>query len=125
MHGGKPKHLLEHHLIWLEAHPNRTFEWFRERMADGFQVHHVDGDHSNNHPSNLVLIETIDHMRLHGLFRLKTVKIKLKEIQAKGRRSRWEGMTPKQRAKWARDMVKLREKKRRKAAHKMRKVADG
>jgi hypothetical protein len=32
----------------------------------GFDIHHVDGDHDNNDPDNLVLIERYDHLRLHG-----------------------------------------------------------
>jgi hypothetical protein len=55
-----------HHLAWLQAHPDRSAEWLAERLRDGFDVHHVDGDHQNNTPANLVLIEHIDHMRLHG-----------------------------------------------------------
>jgi HNH endonuclease len=56
-----------YHLAWLDAHPHRTKEWLRLRLMDGFHVHHVDGNHSNNNPSNLVLIEGTDHMRLHGI----------------------------------------------------------
>lgn len=29
-------------------------------------MHHLDGDHENDAPGNLVLIEHRDHMRLHG-----------------------------------------------------------
>lgn len=35
-------------------------------MLNGFDVHHLDGDHGNNDPANLVLIEHSDHMMLHG-----------------------------------------------------------
>jgi hypothetical protein len=35
-------------------------------MRDGFDVHHLDGDHANNEPANLVLIEHTDHMAIHG-----------------------------------------------------------
>lgn len=35
-------------------------------MRDGFDVHHLDGDHENNDPRNLVLIEHTDHMALHN-----------------------------------------------------------
>lgn len=58
--------LKDYHYIWLANHRNRTEEWLKERLADGFDIHHADGDHSNNDPSNLVLIESTDHMRLHG-----------------------------------------------------------
>ncbi len=33
---------------------------------EGFDVHHVDGDHENNLPDNLVLIEHRDHFMLHS-----------------------------------------------------------
>ena len=52
--------------MWLGAHPNRSQEWLQERLRDGFDIHHVDGNHMNDDPANLVLIEHDDHMRLHG-----------------------------------------------------------
>jgi hypothetical protein len=59
--------MTEYHLIWLENHPHRSAEWLKERLSDGFDVHHVDGNRDNNDPSNLVLIEHQDHMNnLHG-----------------------------------------------------------
>jgi len=59
--------LPEHHQKWLERHPERSETWLRERIRDGFDVHHIDGDHANNAPENLVLIDHGDHMRLHDL----------------------------------------------------------
>jgi len=58
--------LAAYHLSWLAAHPQRTAKWLKERLADGFQVHHADGNHANNAPDNLVLIDGNDHLRLHG-----------------------------------------------------------
>lgn len=55
-----------HHVAWLSAHPHRTEEWFRQQTKDGFDVHHLDGNHDNNDPRNLVLIEHTDHMALHN-----------------------------------------------------------
>lgn len=55
-----------HHVVWLSVHPERSVEWLKERLADGFHVHHVDGYHENNNPVNLVLIESGDHMMLHN-----------------------------------------------------------
>lgn len=55
-----------HHLAWLSAHPDRTPEWLAEKLAEGFDVHHLDGERSNNDPSNVALVEHLDHMRLHG-----------------------------------------------------------
>lgn len=55
-----------YHYAWLSLHQDRSEEWLRARLKDGFHVHHLDGDHWNNDPSNLVLVEGKDHMRLHG-----------------------------------------------------------
>ena len=56
-----------HIAAWLAAHPERSVAWLMERRRDGFDVHHLDGDHGNNDPDNLVLMEHSDHMRLHGV----------------------------------------------------------
>lgn len=56
-----------YHVAWLSAHPDRAEGWLRDRLAEGFDVHHLDGNHANDDPSNLVLIEHLDHMRIHGL----------------------------------------------------------
>lgn len=55
-----------YHYAWLSVHPERTEQWLKERLADGFHVHHIDGNHDNNDPKNLVLIESGDHMMLHN-----------------------------------------------------------
>lgn len=57
--------LKAYHLAWLSAHTERTREWLEAMISDGFEVHHVDGDHSNNAPPNLVLIDGVDHIRMH------------------------------------------------------------
>ena len=45
-----------------------TEEFLQQAMTAGFDIHHVDGDHDNNDPDNLVLIWSGDHMAvLHGL----------------------------------------------------------
>ena len=60
------KKLKDHHVVWLLSHPERSESWLREMTARGFDVHHLDGDHSNNLPDNLVLIEHRDHLMLHA-----------------------------------------------------------
>lgn len=62
----KPK-LKSYHLVWLSCHPERSADWLKQRLADGFHVHHADGDHGNDAPENLILIEGLDHMLIvHG-----------------------------------------------------------
>jgi uncharacterized protein (DUF433 family) len=56
-----------HHAAWLSHHTDRTADWLMDRIADGFDIHHLDGDHANNDPLNLVLMESGDHMRMHGM----------------------------------------------------------
>jgi hypothetical protein len=35
-------------------------------LKDGFHIHHIDGNHNNNDPKNLAMIEGLDHLALHG-----------------------------------------------------------
>lgn len=56
----------EYHRVWLSVHPERSADWLQDRLKDGFDIHHLDGDHGNNDPLNLVLIEGADHLMLHN-----------------------------------------------------------
>lgn len=60
------KLLKSYHLAWLSVHVHRSEEWLKAKLADGFDIHHLDGNHANDDPANLVLIEHTDHMMLHG-----------------------------------------------------------
>lgn len=55
-----------YHHAWLSAHPERAEAWLKDFLGDGFAIHHTDGNHSNDDPINLVLIEAGDHMLLHN-----------------------------------------------------------
>ncbi len=55
-----------HRQAWLDAHPERDEAWLLRMAKEGFDIHHVDGDHENNAPQNLVLIEHRDHFMLHS-----------------------------------------------------------
>ncbi len=70
--------LESYHYVWLSVHSHRTAEWLRARLKDGFDIHHIDGDHSNDASTNLVLIDGGDHLMLHNgstrLWRVKGVK---------------------------------------------------
>ena len=71
--------------IWLSAHPHRTAKWLRERIVDGFDIHHIDADDSNNHPTNLILLETTDHtLTIHTLpFSRLDAVVAMRERQAR------------------------------------------
>ena len=44
----------------------RVFEKFHGRkIQPGFHIHHKDGDHTNNHPLNLIEVTPADHFRIH------------------------------------------------------------
>ena len=58
--------LQKHHAAWLAAHPDKTPEWLQAVLSMGFHVHHIDGNYVNNAADNLVLIEGVDHLRLHN-----------------------------------------------------------
>lgn len=51
----------DYHYAWLSVHPDRTEEWLADKLKDGFGIHHLDGDHGNNSPENLVLLDWADH----------------------------------------------------------------
>ncbi|MBS1984808.1 MAG: hypothetical protein JST16_11620 [Bdellovibrionales bacterium] len=55
-----------YHYAWLSVHPERSAAWLEDRLKDGFDVHHLDGNHNNDAPENLVLIDCGDHLMLHG-----------------------------------------------------------
>jgi hypothetical protein len=73
-----------HHAAWLAAHPGRDEAWLQARIADGFSVHHVDGDHGNDAPGNLVLIEHTDHLRLHCIGGRGLSRHPMKDLQRVG-----------------------------------------
>jgi hypothetical protein len=61
-----PSRLSPPQIAWLTKHQERSEEWLRARLADGFEIHHLDGNHANDEPGNLLLIESVDHKSLHG-----------------------------------------------------------
>lgn len=54
----------EYQLNWLKE-SGKSIEWLRSAFENGFDIHHLDGNHNNNNPNNLVLIYTRDHMMIH------------------------------------------------------------
>lgn len=92
------KNLQNYHLIWLQNNSTLTEEWLRTKLKEGFDIHHIDGNHFNDSFDNLVLIYHPDHMRLHGMnFSLNRItyaalskedKDKLKEAKKERKASR-------------------------------------
>ena len=60
----------EHHKAYLSKQ-NMTEAFFKEALYNGFDIHHIDGDHDNNEPDNLIMIYSSDHMLLHGVKKFK------------------------------------------------------
>jgi HNH endonuclease len=98
----------KHWDAWLEFHPNRDVEWLRRMIVEGFDVHHLDANRSNNHPDNLVLIESSDHMRLHGLFGIQRKTMNTSENGRKGGFACAKKLTPQQRSTRAQKAVRAR-----------------
>lgn len=58
--------LTDYHRAWLSENPSVEIKQLRAWLKEGFDIHHLDGDHANNSPNNLVLIWGPDHMMLHN-----------------------------------------------------------
>lgn len=54
---GRAEEVYEHRRVWSEAHGP---------IPDGFHVHHIDGDRSNNALENLRAVSFAEHRRLHS-----------------------------------------------------------
>ena len=55
----------EYRKVWCDKH-GLSEDFAKECAAVGFEIHHVDGNRSNNDPSNLVMIYRGDHIYIHG-----------------------------------------------------------
>lgn len=62
------KTMYEHQLV-MEAHIGRYLE-------KGEVVHHIDGDKSNNDISNLLLLSSSDHAKLHAILKRSAERMK-------------------------------------------------
>lgn len=86
--------LRAYHKAWLSAHPDRDEAWLQGALAWGFDVHHMDCNHENNDPANLVLIECVDHMRLHDTPLTCHPRITAERAGRKGGKQRAKNLTP-------------------------------
>lgn len=50
-------YILEHRFVWEQANGP---------IPEGFQIHHIDGDKTNNKLSNLQLLSNSEHQKLHN-----------------------------------------------------------
>lgn len=57
------RYAYEHHVNWWEKNGSVP--------KNGFEIHHLDGDHRNNDPSNLRLLKSEDHKKIHAEMRRK------------------------------------------------------
>jgi hypothetical protein len=55
-----------YHYAWLSDNSSMDVFELMTLLKRGFDIHHLDGDHGNNDPFNLVLIWGADHMMLHN-----------------------------------------------------------
>jgi hypothetical protein len=50
---------------WLLTHRRVAEKMVGGRIYPGREVHHKDGDKSNNRPSNLTILSSAQHRRIH------------------------------------------------------------
>lgn len=72
---------MSYYHVWLKAHPGRDMEWLKRMLQEGFDIHHVDGNHDNDDPNNLVLIENLDHMMMHNGKRPSMGRVKAADLK--------------------------------------------
>ena len=50
---------------WVLTHRRVAEKMVRGKIYPGREVHHIDGDKSNNQPSNLSILSSARHRRIH------------------------------------------------------------
>ena len=63
-----------HRAVWEHTH--------NEPVPEGYSVHHIDHNRSNNEPENLALIPTREHQSYHTLCRPEFCRTSIKKAQA-------------------------------------------
>lgn len=66
---------LLHRAIW---------EHFKGEIPEGYVIHHIDGDPSNNDLANLQMMTQSEHMKLHHAFRKSICAFCGKEFESRG-----------------------------------------
>lgn len=65
------------------------WEYYRGAIPEGFDVHHEDGDGTNNKLANLTLVERREHARQHTLERIARGELKPPSALARARAAEW------------------------------------
>lgn len=67
------RYAYEHHVNW----------WINtgQTILNGYEIHHKNGDHHDNDFSNLQLVTSSEHKKLHGLQRTLNARVELKCAQ--------------------------------------------
>lgn len=65
------------------------WEYYRGPIPEGFDVHHKDGNGTNNKMSNLELVERSEHIRQHTLERIARGELKPPNAEALRRAAAW------------------------------------
>lgn len=71
-----------------------VWEYYNGKIPDGYHVHHIDGDKSNNNISNLTILPRSSHLKLHMSNMSEERKAALREnldTKARPKASEWHG----------------------------------
>lgn len=81
---------------WLLGHPERDINWLKRIIAEGFDIHHLDGNRFNNDSSNLILLEQLDHSMIHRGRRdsISRVTFQSAGIQRAKKEGKYKGRKP-------------------------------
>lgn len=87
-----------YHETWLRDNPNVSRQQLASWLATGFDIHHLDGNHENNAPNNLILIWGADHMMLHNgskrISRVVNFENRMPKVHPCGCQSHYRTITP-------------------------------
>ena len=90
-----------HRYIWVKYHGTE--------IPKGFYIHHIDGDHYNNDPSNLEMMDGRIHSSIHLLGKPKSIDQKQKIAESmKGNHNR-NSLKSRLKAKKTKQINKLRQ----------------
>ncbi len=77
--GGKLRHQFEHRRVWETAHGP---------IPDSHDIHHINGDTSDNRLDNLQCLRRLDHAQRHRLYHTREAELADRREQARAYRAR-------------------------------------